>query len=112
MASSQQALVFSSLLVLLLAFYLAESRTVVIDSQMEMIGGNDEKSVMTNNPTIDCGGACKVRCSRSSRPNLCKRACGSCCAKCQCVPPGTYGNHAMCPCYAALTTRGGKLKCP
>jgi hypothetical protein len=28
------------------------------------------------------------------------------------VPPGTYGNQEKCPCYASLTTHGGKPKCP
>ncbi|GLT73152.1 hypothetical protein SLA2020_450300 [Shorea laevis] len=61
---------------------------------------------------IDCGAACAVRCSKSKRPNLCKRACGTCCARCNCVPPGTYGNFEACQCYATQTTRGGKPKCP
>ncbi|CAN6250643.1 unnamed protein product [Urochloa humidicola] len=61
---------------------------------------------------IDCGSACASRCSVSSRPNLCNRACGTCCARCHCVPPGTSGNHHACPCYAAITTRGGRPKCP
>ncbi|OMO87414.1 Gibberellin regulated protein [Corchorus capsularis] len=61
---------------------------------------------------IDCGAACKARCKLSSRPHLCNRACGTCCARCNCVPPGTAGNQEMCPCYASLTTHGGKRKCP
>ncbi|CAI0382713.1 unnamed protein product [Linum tenue] len=63
-------------------------------------------------PSIDCGEACKGRCRLSSRPNLCKRACGTCCERCHCVPPGTSGNYDTCPCYANMTTRGGKHKCP
>ncbi|OMO84633.1 Gibberellin regulated protein [Corchorus olitorius] len=61
---------------------------------------------------IDCGLACQGRCRLSKRPNLCKRACGSCCAKCKCVPPGTAGNHNACPCYANLLTRNKFHKCP
>ncbi|XVF63689.1 hypothetical protein PTKIN_Ptkin09bG0107100 [Pterospermum kingtungense] len=61
---------------------------------------------------IDCGGACAARCRLSSRQHLCKRACGTCCARCNCVPPGTAGNQEMCPCYASLTTHGGRRKCP
>ncbi|XWS29199.1 hypothetical protein CRYUN_Cryun24cG0008100 [Craigia yunnanensis] len=62
--------------------------------------------------TIDCGEACQGRCKLSKRLNLCKRACGSCCAKCNCVPPGTAGSHEYCPCYANLTTRNKICKCP
>ncbi|KAL8172106.1 hypothetical protein V2J09_023910 [Rumex salicifolius] len=61
---------------------------------------------------LNCGAACEARCSLSSRPNLCKRACGTCCMRCNCVPPGTSGNQELCPCYYAQTTRGGKRKCP
>ncbi|XP_050363078.1 gibberellin-regulated protein 1-like [Argentina anserina] len=61
---------------------------------------------------IDCGGACTARCRLSSRPRLCKRACGTCCQRCSCVPPGTAGNYDVCPCYASLTTHGGRRKCP
>ncbi|KAL9395534.1 hypothetical protein Peur_009787 [Populus x canadensis] len=61
---------------------------------------------------IDCGGACKDRCSLSSRPHLCNRACGTCCARCKCVPKGTSGNLDTCPCYATMTTHGGRRKCP
>ncbi|CAL9027216.1 unnamed protein product [Prunus brigantina] len=63
-------------------------------------------------PTLDCGVACEGRCKLSSRPRLCKRACGSCCDKCGCVPPGTAGNYEACPCYASLTTRNQTRKCP
>ncbi|KAL9445868.1 hypothetical protein AB3S75_013702 [Citrus x aurantiifolia] len=61
---------------------------------------------------IDCDGACAARCRLSSRPRLCKRACGTCCARCDCVPPGTSGNYDACPCYANMTTHGGRHKCP
>ncbi|XP_019054602.1 PREDICTED: snakin-2-like [Nelumbo nucifera] len=61
---------------------------------------------------IDCGAACAARCRLSSRPRLCKRACGTCCYRCNCVPPGTSGNEEVCPCYANMTTRGNKHKCP
>ncbi|CAN6481412.1 unnamed protein product [Victoria cruziana] len=61
---------------------------------------------------IDCDAACTVRCSQSSRPNLCKRACGTCCFRCHCVPSGTSGHYEECPCYASQTTHGGVRKCP
>ncbi|XP_071691453.1 snakin-2-like [Rutidosis leptorrhynchoides] len=61
---------------------------------------------------IDCGEACAARCKLSKRPNLCNRACGTCCGRCNCVPPGTSGNYESCACYANMTTRGNKKKCP
>ncbi|XP_061355819.1 gibberellin-regulated protein 1-like [Gastrolobium bilobum] len=61
---------------------------------------------------IDCNGACAARCRLSSRQKLCHRACGTCCRRCNCVPPGTAGNEDVCPCYATLTTHGGRHKCP
>ncbi|KAM7516140.1 hypothetical protein LguiA_005723 [Lonicera macranthoides] len=62
--------------------------------------------------TLDCGGLCGGRCKETKRPNLCKRSCGSCCVRCGCVPPGTYGNYEACPCYFHLTTRNQTRKCP
>ncbi|KAI9086561.1 hypothetical protein K1719_031645 [Acacia pycnantha] len=62
---------------------------------------------------IDCGGLCEGRCSVHSRPNLCKRACGTCCVRCKCVPPGTSGNRELCgACYTDMTTHGNQTKCP
>ncbi|KAJ9167145.1 hypothetical protein P3X46_021816 [Hevea brasiliensis] len=61
---------------------------------------------------INCGYACSRRCKDSSRKNVCHRACRTCCQRCQCVPPGTYGNKQACPCYASLRTHGNKPKCP
>ncbi|XP_022139249.1 gibberellin-regulated protein 11-like [Momordica charantia] len=80
------------------------------------VGAHEKVNGTTADPTkiqnIDCGGACAMRCKLSSRPNLCKRACGTCCARCSCVPPGTSGGYDACPCYAHITTRGGRPKCP
>ncbi|XP_057973624.1 gibberellin-regulated protein 9-like [Malania oleifera] len=61
---------------------------------------------------INCNYACGRRCREASRKNVCSRACKACCARCHCVPPGTYGNKAACPCYASLRTHGHKPKCP
>ncbi|KAJ3672272.1 hypothetical protein LUZ60_006993 [Juncus effusus] len=93
-----------SLVFLLFVLSLAESRQVL---QSNLVTGTP-----TDGTYIDCGGACETRCKESSRPNLCKRACGSCCSRCSCVPPGTNGNYETCPCYANMTTHGGQRKCP
>ncbi|WOL19853.1 snakin-2 [Canna indica] len=65
------------------------------------------------NNSRDCAGLCGARCSQHSRPNLCMRACGTCCFRCKCVPPGTSGNREMCgSCYTDMTTHGNRTKCP
>ncbi|CAO2817679.1 unnamed protein product [Amaranthus hypochondriacus] len=76
----------------------------------EMIESSGPKRSLLG--AINCGAACVARCRLSSRPNLCHRACGTCCARCQCVPPGTSGNQELCPCYYNQRTHGGKRKCP
>ncbi|KAF3796565.1 Gibberellin-regulated protein 14 [Nymphaea thermarum] len=67
-------------------------------------------------PPVDakaCPGLCEGRCRLHSRPNHCKRVCNTCCYRCKCVPPGTYGNREMCgKCYTDMTTHGGRPKCP
>nr|CAD1819475.1 unnamed protein product [Ananas comosus var. bracteatus] len=43
------------------------------------------------------------------------RYCGLCCAECNCVPSGTYGNKDECPCYRDKYTGTGlrrRPKCP
>ncbi|KAA8538623.1 hypothetical protein F0562_028183 [Nyssa sinensis] len=61
---------------------------------------------------INCSYACSRRCRKASRKKVCSRACKTCCMRCNCVPPGTYGNKSACPCYASLKTHGHKPKCP
>ncbi|GMN35783.1 hypothetical protein TIFTF001_005534 [Ficus carica] len=95
--------VIVSLLVSLLLLNLVEAAD-------ETVSGNVAQG--STYGKIDCGGSCAARCRLSSRPRLCKRACGTCCERCNCVPPGTAGNQEVCPCYAKMTTHGGKRKCP
>ncbi|KAL6982692.1 hypothetical protein U1Q18_016080 [Sarracenia purpurea var. burkii] len=77
-----------------------------------------DETVNTNNAQssyvkkMDCEAACSARCRLASRQNRCKRACGACCDRCNCVPPGTSGNQEVCPCYYTMTTHGGRRKCP
>ncbi|KAL7610159.1 snakin-2 [Lactuca sativa] len=62
---------------------------------------------------VDCGSLCAVRCGKHSRPNVCTRACGTCCQRCNCVPPGTHGNREQCgSCYTDMLTHGNRPKCP
>ncbi|KAJ9146969.1 hypothetical protein P3X46_029181 [Hevea brasiliensis] len=106
MAFSRYTVTASLLLVSLLLLHLAEAQEKI------SINGANEPAHAPSSQTIDCGVACEGRCKMSKRLRLCQRACGSCCAKCKCVPPGTYGNLEFCPCYANLTTRKQVRKCP
>ncbi|KAG6412826.1 hypothetical protein SASPL_125518 [Salvia splendens] len=74
---------------------------------------NTKVSSDEENRFLKCAPLCVVRCKNHSRKNVCMRACVTCCDRCKCVPPGQYGNREKCgKCYANMTTRGGKLKCP
>ncbi|KAH6831502.1 GAST1-like protein 3 [Perilla frutescens var. hirtella] len=85
---------------------------IVVHADAEVVEAIEVSSSNDGSAKIECGGACAARCALARRQNRCTRACESCCAHCNCVPPGTYGNYDACPCYAKLTTRHNNLKCP
>ncbi|CAN1824481.1 SN2 [Linum perenne] len=89
----------------LLALHLAQSNDLLFVK-------NRCISITNVNMRTDCGNACEVRCALASRHKVCLRACGTCCERCHCVPPGTSGNYDACPCYANMTTHDGRRKCP
>ncbi|XP_019452898.1 PREDICTED: gibberellin-regulated protein 14 isoform X1 [Lupinus angustifolius] len=61
----------------------------------------------------DCIPLCGYRCQLHSRKQICVRACVTCCDRCKCVPPGTYGNRDKCgKCYTDMLTHGNRPKCP
>ncbi|XP_061362987.1 gibberellin-regulated protein 13-like [Gastrolobium bilobum] len=60
----------------------------------------------------ECGPRCTNRCSNTQYKKPCMFFCQKCCAKCLCVPPGTYGNKQVCPCYNNWKTKRGGPKCP
>ncbi|PIA48259.1 hypothetical protein AQUCO_01400679v1 [Aquilegia coerulea] len=60
----------------------------------------------------ECGPRCSSRCSATQYKKPCLFFCNKCCAKCLCVPPGTYGNKQSCPCYNNWKTKRGGPKCP
>ncbi|CAN1127271.1 SN2 [Linum perenne] len=92
----------------LLALHLAQSNDLLNIQEIADHPLSDDPSP----PPIDCGNACEVRCALASRHKVCLRACGTCCERCHCVPPGTSGNYDACPCYANMTTHDGRRKCP
>nr|QLH55403.1 snakin 2 [Ocimum basilicum]QLH55406.1 snakin 2 [Ocimum basilicum] len=59
-----------------------------------------------------CSKNCKMRCAAAGVMDRCLKYCGICCAKCKCVPSGTYGNKHQCPCYRDMRSSKGKPKCP
>lgn len=59
-----------------------------------------------------CAPKCNVRCLEASQHELCLNYCNMCCAKCHCVPSGTYGHKDECPCYRDWKNSDGKPKCP
>ncbi|GMI96854.1 hypothetical protein HRI_003354700 [Hibiscus trionum] len=103
MADSKTLLSLLLVSLLMLLRFAESSDPIVIKNMVEHSITDEE---------IDCDEACGERCKLSSRPNLCKRACGTCCDRCHCVPPGTSGNYDVCPCYRDMTTHGGRHKCP
>ncbi|KAJ6363498.1 hypothetical protein OIU78_003632 [Salix suchowensis] len=60
----------------------------------------------------ECGPRCTNRCSKTAFKKPCMFFCQKCCAKCLCVPAGTYGNKQSCPCYNNWKTKRGGPKCP
>nr|KYP36238.1 Protein GAST1 [Cajanus cajan] len=42
--------------------------------------------------TVECGPRCTTRCSKTQYKKPYLFFCKKCCAKCLCVPPGTYDN--------------------
>ncbi|KAI4365754.1 hypothetical protein MLD38_021714 [Melastoma candidum] len=75
---------------------------------VEVAQGGGEGSLRPD----QCAGACDYRCSATSHRKPCLFFCNKCCAKCLCVPSGTYGNRQECPCYDNWKTQEGKHKCP
>eukprot|EP00262_Sarcandra_glabra_P016674 TRINITY_DN5505_c0_g1_i1.p2 TRINITY_DN5505_c0_g1~~TRINITY_DN5505_c0_g1_i1.p2 ORF type:complete len:114 (-),score=2.94 TRINITY_DN5505_c0_g1_i1:163-504(-) len=107
------------LLYVVLLFFLVLVSSFTPNIEDERVEGDEVTSVsggkrrVTVTGDVDCGGLCAVRCSMHSRPNVCTRACGTCCLRCKCVPPGTSGNREMCgTCYTDMKTHGNKPKCP
>lgn len=71
-----------------------------------------EVIVLSTLMETDCKPRCSYRCSATSHKKPCMFFCQKCCAKCLCVPPGTYGNKQVCPCYNNWKTQQGGPKCP
>ncbi|KAL3824216.1 hypothetical protein ACJIZ3_020245 [Penstemon smallii] len=105
---ASRLLLLSALLLLCLA-HVSSDVEIEDEVALQVVRGTNRRLL----PFVDCGGLCNSRCRVHSRPKLCKRACGTCCVRCKCVPPGTSGNREMCgACYTDMTTHGNRTKCP
>ncbi|MCO5597075.1 hypothetical protein L7F22_051149 [Adiantum nelumboides] len=112
----------SSLVILLLLhlLVLAHGEISVVKSSsstlnsalIEQSRGHHPRQRHTGLQPSDCAGACSFRCSKTSTRKACMFFCNKCCLKCLCVPPGTYGNKQVCPCYNDWKTQQGGPKCP
>ncbi|XP_024537243.1 uncharacterized protein LOC9649775 isoform X2 [Selaginella moellendorffii] len=108
---SGYAMVHKSALVVLLVVVLMMQQ----HCQGGDVGENHPSSALTTArrlQNINCGSACDYRCSKADAHDRCIKYCNICCGKCNCVPPGTYGNKETCPCYNNLKNSKGGPKCP
>ncbi|KAI4346396.1 hypothetical protein L6164_007293 [Bauhinia variegata] len=88
---------------LLLQIFAEASSISAANNSLEYAKGGSEAAAMnkhTQSDTINCDEGCSRRCSQAYKQKRCMIACLSCCHTCQCIPPGTYGNKEVCPCYA------------
>ncbi|KAL5722791.1 Gibberellin-regulated protein 6 [Ranunculus cassubicifolius] len=88
--------------------FLAMFAISMLQSTMVMARGNASRV-----QRYQCPSRCAGRCSKKDHDHeACMFFCQKCCTKCLCVPPGTYGNKAMCSCYNSWKTKQGGPKCP
>ncbi|CAL5434017.1 unnamed protein product [Camellia sinensis] len=82
--------------------------------QVSQLQGNNQMYGVTQGSLRpqECGARCTGRCAKTAYKKPCMFFCQKCCAKCLCVPPGTYGNKQVCPCYNNWKTKRGGPKCP
>ncbi|KAL5582308.1 hypothetical protein UlMin_014750 [Ulmus minor] len=102
----------AALILALFAFSMLQ--TMVMASQGH--GGHNYNSGNKFGPgslrSSQCPSQCSRRCSKTQYHKPCIFFCNKCCKKCLCVPPGYYGNKAVCPCYNNWKTKEGGPKCP
>ncbi|KAI3980358.1 hypothetical protein MKX01_003897 [Papaver californicum] len=110
MARFSSALIFSVFVFAAFCFFVQLSAGEVTISAVPTSHGRNggEGSLQPQ----ECAGACENRCSETSHKKPCLFYCNKCCAKCLCVPSGTYGHKEECPCYNNWKTKEGKPKCP
>ncbi|KAJ8567163.1 hypothetical protein K7X08_019371 [Anisodus acutangulus] len=106
-----------SIVLFLLVVFLTQNQVSkakeMLDEQLQRQRNNQMYGVSQGSlHPQDCQPKCTYRCSNTSFKKPCMFFCQKCCAKCLCVPAGTYGNKQTCPCYNNWKTKRGGPKCP
>ncbi|GMJ03798.1 hypothetical protein like AT3G10185 [Hibiscus trionum] len=106
--------IFLAVMLLLLAHNNAASSSDEAPSPQPQPANNVTMHGITQGSLLpqECGPRCSERCSKTQYKKPCLFFCNKCCVKCLCVPPGTYGNKQVCPCYNNWKTKRGGPKCP
>ncbi|KAL9367881.1 hypothetical protein Peur_039080 [Populus x canadensis] len=113
MGKSSIAIFLCSLLVLVLLGQNQALKTPISASQPQRQGNHAMYGATQGSlRPQECAPRCTTRCSATAYKKPCLFFCQKCCAKCLCVPPGTYGNKQSCPCYNNWKTKRGGPKCP
>ncbi|GLJ27670.1 hypothetical protein SUGI_0543200 [Cryptomeria japonica] len=112
MARLNQSSHMSVFLILLLIVQVWNVSAHIIENDAKYVKTYGAEQGYGVTATINCDKECTRRCSKASLHDRCLRCCGICCSKCNCVPPGTYGNKEVCPCYANMKNSKGGPKCP
>ncbi|XP_057723882.1 gibberellin-regulated protein 6 [Arachis stenosperma] len=111
MAMAKAKLVSVLLLALLIAISAISAKQVMAKeaAQYHLNSGSYGPGSLKS---YQCPSQCARRCGQTQYHKPCMFFCQKCCAKCLCVPPGYYGNKAVCPCYNNWKTKRGGPKCP
>ncbi|KAL6997598.1 hypothetical protein U1Q18_007725 [Sarracenia purpurea var. burkii] len=110
----KQSFVMCYLIIMLLLVTVINAMIAESPAPQPQTAGNLPNHVHTpvNLHPQECAPRCVERCSKTAYKKPCMFFCQKCCSKCLCVPPGTYGNKELCPCYNNWKTKTGGPKCP
>ncbi|KAH1044508.1 hypothetical protein AAZX31_09G217800 [Glycine max] len=103
---------FAAMILALFAISILQTVVMAANEQGGHLYDNKSKYGSGSVKSYQCPSQCSRRCSQTQYHKPCMFFCQKCCRKCLCVPPGYYGNKAVCPCYNNWKTKEGGPKCP
>ncbi|TKY65185.1 Gibberellin-regulated protein 4 [Spatholobus suberectus] len=103
---------FAAMILALIAISMLQTMVMAANGQGGHLYDNKSKYGGGSLKSYQCPSQCSRRCSKTQYHKPCMFFCQKCCRKCLCVPPGYYGNKAVCPCYNNWKTKEGGPKCP